>query len=154
MRENRVGGIVLIALGLFFLGLQSHLFGGEIVVSLIGACFLVPYFAGGRRQFGLLIPGSLLTFFGFGVMFAAQNIWPPANGMVIMLGFAVGFAGVHLLAPERPWWPLIPAGFFGVIAVLAGISAFPWFRLARDAMLGLVLLAAGVLLIARSRKTV
>lgn len=152
MREGSIGGIVLIALGLFFLGLQSHLFGGEFIIALIGACFLVPYFAGGRRQLGLLVPGSLLTCFGIGVMFAAQNIWPPANGMVVMLGFATGFAGINILAPERPWWPLIPAGFFAVIAALAGISAFPWFRLARDAMLGLVLLAIGVLLMARSRR--
>lgn len=154
MRQVNVGGIILIALGLFFFGLQFGLFGAEIIIALIGVCFLVPYFAGGRRNLGLLIPGSLMTCFGIGVMFAARNIWPTADAMVIMLGFAAGFAGIHVLAPERPWWPLIPAGFFAVIAALAGISAFPWLRSARDVILGLVLVAVGLLLISRSRRTV
>lgn len=153
MRQINIGGVILIALGLFFLGVQFNLFGAELIVSLIGVCFLVPYFAGGRRQFGFLVPGSLLTCLGLGITFAAQGIWPPANGMIVMLGLTAGFGGISVLAPERPWWPLIPAGFFAVISALAGISAFPWFRWARDAMLGLVLVAVGVLLMLRSRRT-
>lgn len=152
MREINTGGVVLIALGLFFLGLQLHWFGGEAVVLLIGLSFLIPYFAGGRRQLGLLVPGSLLTCLGAGVVIAARSFWPPANSMVIMLALSAGFAGISVLTPERPAWPLVPAGFFAVIAALAGISAFPRLRFIRDVIFGLVLIGIGVTLIIRSRR--
>lgn len=152
MREVNIGGIVLIALGVFFLGLQLHWFGGEAAVLLIGLSFLIPYLATGRRQIGLLVPGCLLTCLGAGVILAARSFWPAWNGMVILLALAAGFAGVSVLAPERPVWPLIPAGFFAFIGALAGINAFPQFRLIRGAVFGLVLIGIGVTLIIRSRR--
>ena len=73
--ENRgvIAGIILIALGLLFLAAQFFEgVGDAVVLLLIGGAFIYGYFS--RQQYGLLIPGGILTGLGLGYAVTGHSI--------------------------------------------------------------------------------
>ena len=114
VRRNRnLGGAILIAIGGFMLVGQfmpSQTFGQYFLLAL-GVIFLAWGLAAGKP--GLLIPGSILTGLGAGVYATVQYqayLPAPADGAFVLLGLALGFAGVTLLsavfAERTHWWAL------------------------------------------------
>ena len=83
---------------------------------LIGGAFLAAYFY--YRQFGYLIPGSLML--GLGISRFAE--------LSQMVGLGFGFIGITLLAlayqRQFHWWPLIP----GAATILIGIERLDYVR--------------------------
>lgn len=126
LKENRnewVGGLILIGLGLFFLANQfidlnwDRL--GVYFLPALGAAFLLAGIVG--RQVGFLIPGGILSGIGWGSVlvtgpFAGSG---DTEGGVFMLTFAAGWALITVLTAvftkETHWWPLIPGGIMALI---------------------------------------
>jgi hypothetical protein len=107
-----VAGLVIAGLGLFFLAGQLEPDIGRFVTLVIGLGLLAVFVV--TREYGFLVPGSILTGVGIGVA-----LEPATNGAadsgVMMLALAGGFLGIWLLGslyrlPQNHWWPLIPGG--------------------------------------------
>jgi hypothetical protein len=112
-------GLILIALGALFLVVQLTGIGGEAVVAVIGAAFLVAYAF--SRQYGFLVPGGIMTGLGVGIILETQAT--PEEGGVVVLGLGLGFLSIYVIdLLVRPasalWWPLIPGGILTTIGVL------------------------------------
>ena len=58
-QRNFVPGLILIAIGAILFLVQTTAIGGEVIVAVIGAAFLVAYAF--TRQYGFLIPGGIVT---------------------------------------------------------------------------------------------
>ena len=163
-RRSLTAGLVLLVLGGFFLLSRTyHLTGPGVILSLIGAVFLVLSAVRGFR--GPLLPAGVLLGLGAGFLLREplEALLPPWATLV--LGLGAGFLLVALLdrfaghAARRPS-PLVPGvilvavAFFGALAQHAPVldvlrrveSLWPW-----------ALVAAGALLVVqamlRSRKT-
>lgn len=126
LKENRnewIGGIILIGLGLFFLANQFIDFNwdrlGVFFLPALGAIFL----AGGivTRQAGLVIPGGILSGIGWGAVLVTGPFADTGDveGGVFMLTFAAGWALITVLTAvftkETHWWALIPGGIMAII---------------------------------------
>jgi hypothetical protein len=142
MRTQRLIGSLLVALGIFlFVVIQTGV-GGEAVPLLIGAAFLISYAV--TRNYGLLVPGGILTGLGVGIV-AAVGPGPDA-GPVLGLGLGfISIAVISLLArdPARHWWPLIPGGILTVI----GLNAIPATRELAALVVPAALIVAGAALL-------
>ena len=143
-RRPIAAGSILIGLGLVFLAKQ-HLgwhFGWEMVLILLGGAFLVGYVL--RREYGLLIPGCVLSGLGWG-QFAYEM---GARGEPALLGLGLGFIGIYVIGllfrePRGNWWPLVPGG----VLVLLSQDAFSWFVDQLTDNWPLILVAIGILLV-------
>lgn len=124
MQPARIVGLLLVLLGATLLVVTTTGIGGEVIVLVLGAGFLVAYAV--TRAYGLLIPGAILAGLGAGILVSTGGVagdWPA-------LGLGVGFLAIavldRFLAPRRPgwWWPLIPGGIITVAAStqLAGVT--------------------------------
>ncbi|MDR5694573.1 MAG: hypothetical protein QN198_09715 [Armatimonadota bacterium] len=119
MNQRRVvSGIVLIVLGIIFLVAQQTGIGGEGVVASIGVAFLVAYAF--TRNYGLLVPGGIMTGLGIGIIYEARM---DRGGAPVLLGLGLGFLSITVidLAVRRTqwgWWPLIPGGVLSLIGLL------------------------------------
>jgi hypothetical protein len=118
LRQRRIGaGLVLIVvgLGLYFQERYTRI-GDEAVLLVLGAAFLGAYFY--KRQFGLLIPGSLLLGVGLG---SAGEAWVDPSANSTLLGLGLGFIAIwvvgFLVEKRRHFWPLIPGVVLFLIAV-------------------------------------
>jgi hypothetical protein len=116
-RHSVIPGIVLIAIGLFLLAVQTTGVGGEAVVAFIGAGFLVAYAF--TRQYGFLVPGGIVTGLGLGIILETQI----GGGGAVLLGLGFGFLSIYVVdaaARGQPggWWPLIPGGILATIGTL------------------------------------
>ncbi|GAB4160714.1 MAG: hypothetical protein Fur0021_33040 [Candidatus Promineifilaceae bacterium] len=128
-RDQLVGGIVLIVIGIFALVMQ-FVDMQEVGVYVLPALAVI-FLAWGliARQIGPIIPGGILAGLGLGTLFAA-GVWElPATmdeGGVFLIAFALGWALITVLSffvsDRVHWWPLIPAIIIGVtgFAVLYG----------------------------------
>lgn len=126
-RHDRLtGGIVLIALGLFFLAAQ-FVNAGWLILPVLAVAFL----AGGiaTRQPGLFIPAGILGGISLGIALVDSPlsvVSGEAQGGVFMLAFAAGWASIPLLSKlftgVAQWWALIPGAVMALIggAVLGG----------------------------------
>lgn len=117
-QRNLVPGLVLIALGAFLFFVQATGVGGEAVLVIIGAGFLIAYAV--TRQYGFLVPGGIITGLGLGVIW---EVSAPTAGGVVLIGLGLGFVSIWLLDVVMrhtpvPWWPLIPGGILATIGVL------------------------------------
>ncbi len=124
MQPARIVGLLLVLLGATLLVVTTTGIGGEVIVLVLGAGFLVAYAA--TRSYGLLIPGAILSGLGAGILASSGGVagdWPA-------LGLGVGFLAIavldRLVTSERSgwWWPLIPGGIITVAAStqLAGVA--------------------------------
>lgn len=121
--RRSVAGIILIALGVLFLLGQSLQIGGEAVVALIGAAFLVAYAL--TRQYGFLVPGGIMTGLGIGIIYEDRL---DAGGAAVLLGLGGGFLLIYVVSALRgrapgDWWPLIPGGILTIIGLMLAANA-------------------------------
>ena len=121
--RRSVAGIILIALGVLFLLGQSLQIGGEAVVALIGAAFLVAYAL--TRQYGFLVPGGIMTGLGIGIIYEERL---DVGGAPVLLGLGAGFLLIYVVSVMRgrmpgDWWPLIPGTILAVIGLMLAASA-------------------------------
>jgi hypothetical protein len=140
--SQRLLGLLLIAIGTGLFAILQTGVGAEAVVALIGGALLVAY--GVTRAYGFLVPGSILTGLGTGIILQGRG----APDETVVLGLGAGFLAiaaidvlVHGLTPAR-LWPLIPGG----ILTIVGLSAIPGGQ-ALLRLWPLALIAAGAWLI-------
>ncbi len=117
-QRQLVPGLMLIALGVLFLLVQQAGWGGEAVVAVIGAAFLVGYAF--TRHYGLLVPGGIMTGLGAGIIYETQV---QGGGAPVLLGLGLGFISIYAIDAggrrhAAGWWPLIPGGVLCVIGLL------------------------------------
>ena len=127
-RAGWIGGIVLIAIGVFlFLNQVLKVDLGIYFPLALGVVFLV--WGAATRRIGLLIPGGIVAGIGVGALLVegiGPNYAEPASGGLFLLAFAGGWGLITLASalftPHVAWWPLIPGGILAVIgaALLAG----------------------------------
>jgi hypothetical protein len=154
-RDQLVFAVVLIVVGV--LGLASRVWQptadvGGWIVAIIGLAFLGAFAY--TRQYGYLIPGSIMTGLGVGIV-ASQAIkfaTDEGEGGAVVLGLGVGFLGIWAIGAlvrteQHHWWPLIPGGILAAVgtALLIGGGAIE----ALDYW-GIILVALGVFVIARA----
>lgn len=126
-RNEWIGGVLLIVIGLFFL--LNQFVDLPVMENLatffmlgLGIFFLV--WGVLTRNDGLMIPGGILSGIGLGIVLVTSGRWEDSgdtSGAVFMGAFALGWVLITvfsaLFTDETHWWPLIPA------AVMALISA-------------------------------
>jgi hypothetical protein len=115
-----VAGLVIAGLGLFFLAGQIEPDIGRFVTLFLGLALLAVFVV--RREYGFLVPGSILTGVGIGVALEPAVDGAQDSG-VMMLALAGGFLGIWLLGslyrlPQNHWWPLIPGGILTIIGLV------------------------------------
>ena len=74
------------------------------------------------RQYGFLVPGSILTGVGIGIVLDSAASGEAESG-VMMLALAGGFLGIWVIGSiyrlsENHWWPLIPGGILTLIGMV------------------------------------
>jgi len=125
-----IGGILLIAAGLFmllnrFFGIMTDVLPYIWIALFIasGIVFLIVY-ATDRRHWWALIPG--LTLIGLSVVSGSAVLLPDfldeLGGAIFLGGIALSFWIIFALHREH-WWAGIPAGILTTLAVVAGTSS-------------------------------
>lgn len=157
MSDNRgsvVGGVILIMLGLAFLGMQVFdASGGALVPLGLGVAFMVAH--GVYRTYGFLVPGGILTGLGGGLLLEEARI---LAGEPVVLGLGAGFVLIWLVdtlitrsGPRQgSWWPLIPGGILSVIGIGSMVPDVT--RDIAQYLLPIALIGLGVLVIVRGIK--
>ncbi len=117
-RRSLIAGVVLITVGVLLLIAQlTGGWGDDLFLLVIGAGFITAYFY--RQQYGLLIPGGILTGLGLGSL--VEQI-PSLQGDGSTLGLGIGFLAIYLLdllnTGSTHWWPLVP----GSLLVLTSLA--------------------------------
>ncbi len=135
--------LILIGLGILLMNLFQIRLVGPLILALVGLAFLAGYFS--RRRYGLLIPGCLLLGLAFGS--AGENV---LKANLTVLGLGLGFLAIYgidlFYRRSTPWWPLIPGG----ILVLGGLTQLPGLHILPSIAGPLVLIVAGLLLLANA----
>ncbi len=113
-----MAGLVIAGIGLFFLAGQLEPDIGRFVTLFMGLALLAVFVI--RRDYGFLVPGSILT--GIGIGLALEPATLDDSG-IMMLSLAGGFLGIWVLGslyrlPQNPWWPLIPGGILTLIGLV------------------------------------
>jgi hypothetical protein len=116
-QRNLILGLLLIGAGLYFAYVQATGSGGEAIVALIGAGFLVAYAV--TRAYGFLVPGAIMTGLGLGVLWETQV---GDAGGVVVIGLGLGFIAIYVIdaivrRSQALWWPLIPGGILTIVGV-------------------------------------
>lgn len=156
-RERRIGGIALVALGIFFL-LAQFLNLGAWVLPILGLGLLSVGVL--TKQAGWMIPGGILSGLALGVFTVEHPLSRdnPVAGGLFLIAFAAGWALIYVASrlftnnPQR--WALIPAGIMAGIGAMTFVAEFtgPSIRLFfRVLNVGwpLILIAIGVNLLVR-----
>jgi hypothetical protein len=115
-----VAGLVIAGLGLFFLAAQLEPDVGRYVALILGLALMAVFVL--RRDYGFLVPGSILTGIGIGLALDPA-LQPQAQGSVMMLSLAGGFLGIWVIGtvyrlPQNHWWPLIPGGILTLVGLV------------------------------------
>lgn len=104
-----------------------------------------------RREYGFLIPGSILTGLGIGVALESRVT---DNGWTVVLGLGLGFLAIYLIdvlsgaTRDGQWWPLVPGGILSAIGLGLAFDAQPLLR-AFENWWPLLLIIGGVMLLLR-----
>lgn len=128
-REDMVGGLILIGIGILFLVGRLINVGnfGLLILPALGAVFAIAGIL--KRDGGLMVPGGILSGIGLGVYLTAVPFEFTSGidtGGLFLLSLAAGFVSVTVMsaifARETHWWALIPGGIIGLVgtAVLFG----------------------------------
>ncbi len=115
-----VAGLVIAGIGLFFLAGQLEPDIGRYVTMFIGLALLAVFVV--TREYGFLVPGSILTGVGIGIVLDSATTGEAEAG-VMMLALAGGFLGIWVIGSiyrlsENHWWPLIPGGILTLIGMV------------------------------------
>jgi hypothetical protein len=154
-RDQLVFAVILIVVGIA--GLASRVWQptadmGGWIVALIGLGFLGAFAY--TRLYGYLVPGSIMTGLGIGIVASQSLTWTTSEGEggAVVLGLGVGFIGIWAIGTlvhiaQHHWWPLIPGGILAAVgtALLIGGGAIK----ALDYW-GVILVAIGVVVIIRA----
>ena len=153
-RGSPIPGLILIALGIFFLLATLGVFRlhGELVwtyvLILLGIAFWIGYFFD-RSQVGRLMPGCVLLTLGLLFHYTSTHGWDTISILwpFFLLAPAFGFYAMFIFGP-RDRNLLVPAGFLTVLAVVFLFQKFD-----RDIRFiwPVVLIAIGALLLYRGR---
>jgi hypothetical protein len=115
-----VAGLVIAGIGLFFLAGQVEPNIDRFVPMFIGLALLAVFVV--TREYGFLVPGSLITGVGIGIVLDSAATGEAESG-VMMLGLAGGFLGIWVIGSiyrlsQNHWWPLIPGGILTLIGLV------------------------------------
>jgi hypothetical protein len=115
-----VAGLVIAGMGLFFLAGELEPDIGRFVTLIIGLSLMAVFVL--RREYGFLVPGSILTGVGIGIALEPAAVGDDDSG-VMMLALAGGFLGIWVLGSlyrlrQNHWWPLIPGGILTLIGMV------------------------------------
>ncbi len=115
-----VAGLVIAGIGLFFLAGQLEPDIGRFVTMFIGLALLAVFVI--TREYGFLVPGSILTGVGIGIVLDSAASGEAESG-VMMLAIAGGFLGIWVIGSiyrlsQNHWWPLIPGGILTLIGLV------------------------------------
>jgi hypothetical protein len=125
--ERRIGGIVLVALGIFFLAAQ-FLNLGAWVLPILGLAFLTVGAA--TRQAGWMIPGGILSGLALGVFMVEEPLSreDPTNGGLFLIAFAAGWVLIYiasrLLTNNPQHWAIIPASIMASIGAMTYVAEY------------------------------
>ena len=156
-RKASVAAAALIGIGLgIFLYQAIGLDGPGIFLLTLGTGFYVAYI-NQRRPSDLIVPAGILSGLGLGVTLGSASLIPQFLHAALCFGsFALGFAAIYLLGEPKHRWAMWPATSLGLIAWFAYVMSAPWlkgpFGALAEAFWPLLLVAAGLLLIERSRR--
>jgi len=157
-RGNMIGGLILIAIGIWFLlgslGVNLPDIGRlwPIFPTLAGLAFIAGYFMGSEKEAGLLIPGvgAFLTgifffFFTFGLFEwgAMSRLWP-----VFPLIGGIAFTAVWLAGGRQEAGLLVPAGgalAVGIIGLIFTLGRFSFALIATYWPVILIVIGLGIL---------
>ena len=138
-------GLFLIGLGAFLLLVQTTSLGSEAVVAVIGAAFVVAYFA--KRIYGFLVAGGIMLGLGLGILWQVET----GSDGAVLIGLGLGFVSIwvigNLMRDEvRHWWPLIPGGIIATVGVLVEAEQTGFLRSYGD-LWPLILVVIGAILL-------
>jgi LiaI-LiaF-like transmembrane region len=161
-----VAGAIIISIGVFLLLGQLMPDVGRWIPLAIGLLFLLGFV--GRREYGLLVAGCIISGVGVGVVLEGV-VDAPWSGAIVVLSLAGGFIAIWVIStllrlgedqrlrPDgRPvaragWWPLIPGGILALVGLVA--LAEEGFDSDIVRWWPVLLIAAGVLVLWNSRST-
>ncbi len=151
-RRGILGGAVLVAVAVPYLMQWANVPDSASYLFLaLGLAFLAAYLTG-FSPYVYLVPAATLMSFGFGLLIPSW-LGLPADTVpqIFFASLTVGLVAVFVVRPARRW-PLIPAGAFGIITLLAA------FRVAQvvppqlqPLLVPAILIAVGVYLIVGPR---
>ncbi len=125
--------MIIIGIGAFFLLAQFIPDIGRWIPLLIGLVFLAAFLP--QREYGLLIPGCIITGVGVGVVLTGI-VGDPWSGTAVLFSLAGGFIAIWVVsvllrrvdrdwprgtsrdAVRAVWWPLIPGGILALVGVI------------------------------------
>jgi len=117
-------GILMIVIGVFFMFIQSdvigwHNFWSRLII-LLGLTFFTGYFVD-RNNYGLLMPGAILTIVGFLFLFLSWTDWSLMRYFwpTFIIAPGIGFFLMYL-AKDKPNKLYIP----GIILSVIGLAFF------------------------------
>jgi hypothetical protein len=93
--------------------------GAAMIVLALGIAFLAAHLV--TREYGLLVPGGILSGLGAGIVASQQLVTTEAvSSGLIVLGLGLGFLSIWVIGQllrvaRRRWWPLIPGGILTLI---------------------------------------
>ena len=153
-RRMRLGaawpGVVLIALGVLFLVGQYVPNAGRYIPLVVGLALFGLFLA--TRQYGLLIPGGIVTGVGVGILLAEAV---PERGGLFLMALGGGFISIWAIASllrmrENHWWPLIPGGILLTLGVVDLADEGGQLGDLLDLAWPVALIVLGVLVVART----
>jgi hypothetical protein len=153
-QESRslVWGVLLIIIGLLFLGNNLDWFDFDwedlwpSIMIIGGSLFWIGWLAN-RKEYGLLMPGTILLVYGLMFQYSAINGWYYMDELWpgFLLGPGLGFFFMYFLGPREKGL-LIPAGILTLLSILfwsgRDVSRFFW---------PLLIIAVGVYLLIKAR---
>jgi len=147
-------GVILIVIGAALFAIQWLHLDADAIVLVIGLVFVAAYAA--TRRYGLLIPASILTGLGAGILLEDLGV----TREPVVLGLGLGFLaiyGVDVVARRSPqrarWWPLIPGAILIAVAGAGGAFGDEGGRAIQQAW-PIILVVIGAWLLLRDRVSV
>lgn len=123
--SRRTTAIILIVIGAILL-IGQLMEAWEWVLPLLGVGFLAAYFW--TRNYGFLVPGSILTGIGLGILLTTtmDTAGDDAEAALFLVPLGLGFILIWVLdvlyTRESNWWPLIPGGIIILVGLAVGIG--------------------------------
>lgn len=153
MKSNRNLGVILIFIGVVILLINLGILGitwenfWPLILLGVGLLLELSYFAGGRRDPGLLVPGGIIltisliflvcVYLGWHWM---ERLWP-----LFILGPAVGLFQLYIFGKREPGL-LIPVGILSVIGLTFLSITFGIFKSFRIVVpVVLIIIGVGIL---------